>query len=343
MSRPDGLQHTLYEHDIPPDIAARIDSIYESAFCTIPYFKLFRKASDLNALVISTNDAVIVHVLVYVISGKEVTLMNELVGIGQEYLLHFADFVYARYPEVSTVNFDCQIYCPVQHQYPWRLWKTWHDIAIPLPDSMDSYNSSLSDRTRKNIKYYLSRLRKNYIDFAFDVTATQDIDPTVISRIIEMNRSRMNDANITSGYSSTLEKTIIEYCRYYGTVCTVSLQGKVAAGTICYEVGNQVYLETISHDTGYNKYNVGQVCLYLTIKHMIEKGRSSYHMLWGENDYKYRLLGIRHDLFYLSVYRSRAAKLSSVPKLLKYRYAGYISQLDYLANKYILKFFRSRR
>jgi hypothetical protein len=225
--------------------------------------------------------------------------------------------------------------CFDANSYPVRHWKTSQDIAVKLPHNFDEYHSNLGGHTRKNIAYYSGRLRRAYGDVAFHVTVGPEIEPSTIGRILDMNRLRMKNKNIQSGFDSSLEKKIVEFCRHYGLVSTLSLQGKVAAGAICYEVGNQAYLEIIAHHPDFDKDRVGQICLYLTVKHMIDKGRDSFHMLWGENEYKYRFLGVKQELCFFSVYRSYAAKAADIPRLARHTCSYIVRQLDYLARKYL--------
>jgi hypothetical protein len=342
VATPDRLQHIFYENGIPPEVERSLAKIYQSPFSVAEYFKIFRGIYSLNALVISCGEAAPRHVLAYVISGRELTVLNELVEIGQEYVQHFTAAVFDRYPAVTSVNFNCIAGRPIDFHLPWRRWKTSQDIAIELPRYFDEYRSKLGKQTQKHIKYYTNRLKKEFEDFTFHVSATHEIDPAVIGRIIEMNHMRMKGKNIRSGFDSLFQERIIEFSRFYGLVCTVSVQGKIVAGAICYEVGNQAYLEAISHDPEYNKYNVGQVCLYLTVKHLIEKGRNSFHMLWGENEYKYRFLGVKQELYFISMYRSYTYKILSIPQLAKHTYSYLLRQLDYLTKKYIIKRYRQR-
>jgi Acetyltransferase (GNAT) domain len=342
VALPDRLQHIWHEDEIPAEVACSLENIYQSPFCVTEYFEIFRGVHSLNAMVITCGEPAPRHVLAYVVSGRQVTVLNELVEIGQDYVQYFTAAVFDRYPKVSTVNFNCLAGRPVDFQLPWRRWKISQDIAIELPRCFDEYRSKLGKQTQKHLKYYVSRLQREFGEFAFHVAATQEIDPTMIGRIIEMNRMRMKGKSIRSGYNGISETKIMEFCRHYGLVCTVSIDGKTVAGAICYEVGNQAYLEAISHDPGYNKYNVGQVCLYLTVKHLIEKGRDSFHLLWGENEYKYRFLGVKQDLYFISMYRSYAYKVLSIPQLAKHTCSYILRQLDYLAKKYIIKRFRQR-
>ena len=343
MASPDCLQHIFYEHEIPSDVEQLLETIYQSSFCVTKYFEIFRDVRNLNVLVISCGEASPRHVIAYDISGKEITVLNELVEIESVYVQYFADTVFNRYPTLTTVNFNCLKSRIVDSYYPSRLWKTSQDIAIELPSRFDAYHGKLGKQTQKHIKYFLNRLNREFDDFAFHVTEKHDIDPLVIVRIIEMNRLRMRGKNIRSGFDNLFEKRIIEFCRHYGLISTVSVQGKIVAGTICYEVGNQAYLEVISHDPEYNKYNAGQVCLYLTVKHMIEKGNDSFHMLWGKNEYKYRFLGVNQELFFFSLYRSNFYKLTDTPRLLHHTCSHIIDQVEYLAKKYVINRYKLSR
>lgn len=343
MVSPDCLQHIFYENEIPPEIECCIERIYQSPFCVTKYFEIFRDIRSLNALVISCGESDPLHVIAYVISGKEITVLNELVEIEQEYVQYFADTVFSRYPTITTVNFNCLKGRIAFLHYPWRRWKSSHDIAIDLPGSFDEYHSKLGKQTQKHIRYYLNRLHRVYDDVEFHVATTKEIDPSIIGRVIEMNRLRMKGKNIRSGFDKSFETRIIEFSRHYGLVSTVSIQGMIVAGAICYELGNQAYLEAISHDPEYDRYNMGQVCLYLTIKHMIENGRISFHMLWGENEYKYRFLGEKQDLYFFSIYRTKIAKLLSIPTVAKHFSTNILEQLRYLTRKYIIGQFRQKR
>jgi len=342
MALPDGLHHIFYETGIPPDVEHCIEKIYQSSFCVIKYFELFQDYCSLNALVISRGTSDPIHAIVYAVSGKEINVLNELVEIEHEYVQYFADAVFNRYPAITTLNFNRLKSRIVNLHYPWRCWKTSQDIAIPLPPSFDIYHSQLGKQTQKHIKYYINRLHREYSNVAFHVAAAHETDASVIGRIINMNRLRMKDKNIRSGFDNVFEERIAEFCRYYGLVGTMSLGDKIVAGTICYEVGSQVYLEAISHDPDYNKYNVGQVCLYLTVKHMIERGAASFHMLWGENEYKYRFLGVKENLYFISIYRSYSSKLRSIPKLAQHTCSYIFRQLDYLTTKYIINRYRQK-
>ena len=347
IASPELLHHGFHEDGIPSEIEQLLEELYQSPFCVKRYFDIFREGGNLNAVVFSAiGSAAPRHVLVYTLSGRELTVLNELFWIEPEQLRYAADTLFGRYPALTTITF-AKINCTPERSptapYLWRLWSRSHDIVVELPSTFADYQARLGKQTQKHLRYYQNRLQREYADFAFHVAATNEIDPAVIGRIIEMNHLRMKSKQIRSGFDRLFEERIKEFCRHYGLVTTVSMNGKIVAGTICYEVGDQAYLEAVSHDPEYNKYNVGQLCLYLTVEQMIHRGKESFHLLWGENEYKYRFLGVKRELYSFSLYRSGYCKLADVPRLARHMSARLLDQVKYLWRKYVVSRFRQRR
>jgi hypothetical protein len=242
--------------------------------------------------------------LFYVLKKREVILLNELFDIDTEYLKYFTDFIFDKYYFVHTITVNrIHEFLVKDLAYPCVVKSGAEDIILQLPANLKEYESTLSGHTKKNLHFYINRFQRDHKDFVYDVRATNEIDPDSISSIIVMNRIRMTSKKIVSGFDLSLERKIIDFCRKYGLVCTIAVNGKVIAGTITYIVGNHAYLETISHDQAYNKCRVGQICLFWTIKTLIERGLSHFHMLWGEYEYKYRFKGVRHRLNTVLIFR----------------------------------------
>jgi CelD/BcsL family acetyltransferase involved in cellulose biosynthesis len=140
------------------------------------------------------------------------------------------------------------------------------------------------------------------------VARGEDIDPLTVGKIIEMNRSRMKSKKLRSAIDAELEEKIIHFSGKYGVVATITLNGRLAAGTICYGVGNHCYADIISHDQDYNEYSIGRVCIYLFISALIDRGFRFFHMGSGEYGYKERMLGRKQDVYFMSIFRSRIDK-----------------------------------
>jgi CelD/BcsL family acetyltransferase involved in cellulose biosynthesis len=196
---------------------------------------------------------------------------------------------------------------------------------------MVEYRAMLGKRTKANMSNYSNKLRREFSDFSFTVATGEGIDPSVIREIVAMNRSRMREKKTTSAIDSNLEHNIVEFSRKYGIVGTVRLNGRIAAGTICYRVGDHCYADVIAHDSAYNKYSIGQVCIYLMIQSLIARGIHAFHMAGGECEYKSRLLGVNNDIYFVSIFRSELKKkIGLIRNIGKFGHlAGYMDMLKY--------------
>jgi CelD/BcsL family acetyltransferase involved in cellulose biosynthesis len=243
-------------------------------------------------------------------------------------------FIFADYPHVHTIHFNKLRGKIEKFPYPGIIWNKVQDIVLELPETMAAYRSLLGKRTKANLSNYSNKLRREF-NFAFDLAAGKEIDPAAIREIIGLHRLRMRNKKMVSAIDAALEDKIIRFSRSYGIVGTVRLNGRVAAGTICYGVGGHCYADVIAHDPAYNKYSIGQVCIYLMIQSLIERGMHAFHLAEGRNDYKYRLLGENRDLYFLSIFRSELVKgigvfrhidrfryATTLKNMLKYKYLG---------------------
>lgn len=335
MAMADRLHYRFYEDGLPAEVEGELEHLYGTPFAVASHFRIFRAIETFQAVRISAEGAGALQVVAYLISGSELTVLNELVGIGTEYLDGLADAIFDRYPGVRVININRLYADHITLQHPLRLWQRSQDIVVKLPAEVESYRAGLGKQTRKHLQYYQNRLQREAGDISFSFDGPPATDRAAIATIIALNRRRMQDKQIRSVFDSVLEEKVADFCSRYGRIGTLCVGGRIIAGTICYEVGEEVYLEAVSHDPAFDRYNPGQLCLFLTIKSAIERGKRSFHMLWGENQYKYRFLGERRELRSFSIYRSRSAKLLDLPRLAGHLYRRGVDQWAYLRRTYI--------
>ncbi len=334
---PDDLEFLCYDDGIPQEIEKLLEDLYQSVYCVPEYFRLFKPLMAAKALVIKEPGSKTVHVFFYAVTGREAILLNELFDVGQLYLNHFTDYLFKKYPPVTSITLERIKDRPDGSFLPYRIWRTSEDIVIKLPPTLSEYRSSLGKHTKRNLSNYFNRLQRVYPDFRFEITRTERDHSELARKVIAMNRLRMESKRIRSGFDLDVEERVIGLCERYGFTGTIFLNGEVVAGTIVYQVGNHSFLEIVSHDPAYNNDRVGQVCLYLTIKEAIERGQKVFHLLWGKNEYKYLFLGEKHEIFSASIYRSKYHKACSLPRAIMTRLRFFaLQQIPYWMNKYVL-------
>jgi hypothetical protein len=303
------MKHLHFDFELPEELYGKLSSLYQSAFAVQEYFKIFLGCYDYNALYIFKEKPEESHMLYYMRRPKEVILLNELFEINGAYLTYFADFIFRKYPLVQTITLNrIKKHCVEDIPYPLVLLSSSEDIVLALPPSKEEYKASLSKHTKKNLQNYMNRMRREHPDFAFDVYEAGDFNSSAVSKIIAMNKIRMTSKKIKSGFDLGQERKIIDFCRKFGMISEVRVNGEIISGTICYVLGSHVFLETLSYDTAYNKSRIAQTTLYLTIQELIDRGMTHLHMLWGDYEYKYRFRGVKVDLVSVSVFRAKGLR-----------------------------------
>jgi CelD/BcsL family acetyltransferase involved in cellulose biosynthesis len=311
MAHSNQLRHVFYEERFPPELEPALISLYRSVFCVKEHFDCATGQGRPAAVAVYAGGAEPLQVLFYTITGGELTVLNELFGIEEELLRYLAGALFAQYPKVHSIHLNRLTTEIADPGYPSRLWNTSCDIVVQLPGTLEEYRARLGKHTKSNMNNYSNKLRKDHDDYAFHVATGSEVDPAAVKSIIEMNRLRMDSKMVRSAFDDELEARTLRLASRYGVVATINIDGAIAAGTVCYQVGDHCYADIIAHDPRFSRYSIGQVCIYLTIKTLIERGVRAFHMSDGENEYKFRFLGEKQEVYFLSLFRAERYKLLS--------------------------------
>ncbi len=297
------IQHKIYQNDVPNELAIKANQIYHSFYCIKDYFYYYRKIEKLNAFIIYKNNE-IVQVIYYIIIKNDLIVLNEFFEICQFYMNYFVTKIFEQFINVNNIHFK-NIHNEIKNlSYPCKCWSVSHDIVIEFPDNVEEFNKRLGKKTRKTLRYYTNKLEKNFEDFSFHALARDEIDPEIISTISKFNRIRMKKLKITTAIDREFEQNTILFCKQYGIVGFIKANQKIAAGAVCYEVGEHSYGEILAYDESFSDYRVALICAYSIMTKLIERGSRIFHMSFGESEYKFRLGGIREPVYTLSVFRN---------------------------------------
>jgi CelD/BcsL family acetyltransferase involved in cellulose biosynthesis len=178
-----------------------------------------------------------------------------------------------------------------------------NDTILKLPNSIDAYFELLGAQTRKHLKYYQRRIVKEISNFKIVFLKNKDILFDHIYNVVELNRFRMKSKGNESAIDDTYCINLYKYAYLKGLLCLCYVGNEIIGGTINWVLDDQAFLHVIAHDNRYNKYNVGQIALINTIQYFIESGIKTYHMCWGDSEYKYRFLCKRCNSYDVVFYR----------------------------------------
>ena len=292
-----------YEQDVPPFVGAALERLYGNLFSSLAYYRAFGGADNASVYVVREGKAIVCTWL-FRRYRNTVRVINEGIAVEQEDLMRFANYVFSGYPSVNIISFHAVRPHIDDLPMPWQRFNCLEDTVLTLPASAEVYRASLGRSTRSYIHRYLNKLKRDFPTFQFRALAADRIEEKDIRHIIDLNRLRMASKGKESANDDDTTQRIVQLAGECGLVGAIMLDGRICAGSINYCVGTNYFLETLAHDPAFDDYRLGTLCCFLTICECIARGGNEYHFLWGQDEYKTRLLGVQRDLDDLVIYRS---------------------------------------
>lgn len=274
---------------------------YDSYKTTCRYIEVYFPTCDINHMLVYEDD-VFVELLIFANRGDTTTCFNLFADFDHHIVTKFTRLLFEKYPAIRRVKFNAS-YKDLGLKKSFLFSKA-NDYIVDLPATVDDYYLQLGSTTRKHIKNYKSRLLRDYPHANFQLINRNEIDNDTIDKIIQLNVDRMKYKGIVPGLSSDENTKIHAFSQYYGRVAYIEIDGEIVAGCIAYVLNKRIFLHIIAHDNNHSKYNVGQLCLFFLIQSSIESQLSTFHFLWGDNEYKMRFGAKPHGLYSYFVYRS---------------------------------------
>lgn len=279
---------------------------YDSFMTTCRYIEIYYPTHDVNYMIV-TQDGNRIELLVFGIEKQTCTCFNSLVNIDQYIIDEFIKNIFQRYPFIKKIIVGASYSCyKFNNSY---LSSRANDHILSLPSTIDDYYRGLGSKMRRNLKSSQAKLLRDFPEVNFVTVFGGDIQETIINKVILLNIERMKHKGVTPGKNDADIKNIYNFSKHYGCVAYIEIDGKIIAGNICYILNNRIFGHVIAHDNNFSNYSIGYLCQLQLIKVLTEKGLSKFHFLWGNSEYKTKLLATPHSLFSYHVHRNYSLSL----------------------------------
>ncbi|HEX2530946.1 MAG TPA: GNAT family N-acetyltransferase [Burkholderiaceae bacterium] len=318
---------------MPSFVQAEMDQLYQSLFSSLIQFAVYGAIDNANTYVVRENGR-IVSLLLFRIENGKAHVINEVMRIDEAEIARFANFVFARFALVGVILFKAIDTNARRLLFPFQRVNHLEDIVLTLPRTVEEYMTSLGKATRKTIKGYMNKLRRDYPSFTYRIYRHDELDEYQIREIIRFNWARMAEKHKVSAYDEKETQRIIALAKACGLVGVATIDGHICGGAVSYRIGDNFFMSINAHDPLYDNYRLGTLCSFLIISECITQGGRECHLLWGRHEYKYRFLGVQRDLDNLAVYRSRMELLRHADTAIGLAHAGLIRQLRLLAHQF---------
>lgn len=315
---------SFYENSIPLFAESAMERLYENIYSSLAHYRIYGFIDSSTSTYVVRKDGKIISVLLLECEKNKVRVLNESIKISKEEIDRFVDYIFASRPSINVILFHAVQIGRHRFSYPSQQCNVLEDIVLTLPETADEYMANLGKATRKTIKYRMSKLTRSFPSLHIASYAREKISAQHVRDIIALQRTRMAAKNRISALSDEESERIIELVGLRGLVSIITIDGRICAGAICCRVGANYFANVLAHDPEYNDYRLGTLCSYLTICNCIEQGGKEFHFLWGQDEYKFLLLGVQKNLDDLAIYRSHFDLLFNGDTALQIAFNGYV-------------------
>ncbi len=173
-----------------------------------------------------------------------------------------------------------------------RSEKLQHSPYIPLKGNWEVYLAGIDKKQRHEIRRKMRRVEESGAEVRWTTTR----DPAVLDADIQAFIGLMRqdpEKNAFFARSDSMLDTMIETSRCaFERDCLLlaflEINGKKAAGYLCFDYLNRVWVYNSGIDRGFKEYSPGWVLLGHLLKWANEQKRSDFDFMRGDEDYKYR-------------------------------------------------------
>lgn len=335
-NRPMGLQppdRAALEHEVsischdivPASLETELVRLYHHMNSSLCHYAVARRARNAHAYVARRGEHPLA-IFLFQREDRSIEVFNEMMRVEPAEIERFAQYVFSRFPSVARISFSKIGKDVGTLSFPWQQYGHAEDIVVSLPATPDAYFSSLSAKTRYNIKHQMKAIGADFPGFSFETYENGAIPENHVSGLIDLKKANMDEKRVKFGITPEESTWIMERAKTNGLLIVALLDGKVCGGSLSFCLDDHYFAHVNGYDTRFAKYSLGMLCCYLAMRETIQRGAKEAHLSWGRNPYKFKLLGVARDMANLDIYRSRMAYYRYANRVLRHALGDFIEQ-----------------
>jgi hypothetical protein len=287
------------------EFAAELSGRYGSFFSTSEYFAMYAHPPNYNACVLEAPR----HAILFSVDGHTADLLNRLIDIEPEALERAAAAIFAALPHVHRILTEIK-FPAAEVRRSHRVTQTSEDMVVDLPADADAYHDQIGNTTRKHLRQYGNKLRREYPGFELRRLERDEISMALVEQTVAWTNERVRAKGDVSVYEEDPRKVerLWRLLQPYGLALCGSIDDDLVAAQLILHVGRDTWIHTVGFDSRYERIHLGLLMTYYSILESIERGCRRTHMLFGTPVYKQRLGAKPVTARLVSLFRSPAYK-----------------------------------
>jgi hypothetical protein len=304
----DAIVSEIHEYEVPAFAADALDRLHGSLYASFRHLALCDAARPTPHTWIGYRRGEVIGVLLFRMRGLQAVVLTEMIDLGQEVVTEFCRAVFSRFAYAEVMCFNAvSIPRPlsglVLQQYVFS-----ENYVIELPERVHDYVDALGKSTRKTLRGYGNRLRRDHRDFRWEVSQGPGMRCDELRRLIRQLQAFKRASMALRGKRAELSRRdcarMMQLMLQSGLIGIARIDGRVCGGSLACRVGDNYVMLLSAADPALESYRLGMLCCFWSVCDCIRIGARECHLLWGRYQYKTQLLGQPRALYRLAIYRS---------------------------------------
>jgi hypothetical protein len=303
------LAATVHLDHVPEELAAELPGLYSSLYSTLDWLLTQGGRPPSGACVLEEPR----HVILFHHHGDTVDVLNRRFACAPEDADRICRALFRAFPYAHRIHLDV-MFPPDQLAFPRRILERLGHMVIELPPTVDEYDRSFGKRTRRRLRAFDERLRREFPDLRRETITPGERSQELVDRLVawKIRRFREQDRLTYWETNAALTRNTVALLRRCGQCRITSIGGKEAVIFICFRVGDTVFPLEKAHDPAYEDYHLGLLSDYEVVCDAIRSGARRVDLLDGTVEPKKRLGARPVVSTRLSVFRSELSRLRSL-------------------------------
>src|SRR5437870_5381738 len=138
---------SCHENDVPAFVETELERLYENLYSSLLKFRLDGLDEHASTYVVRKNGR-IVTLFLFRRERGEVTVLNELIEVGDADVRRFAGRIFGQFDDVTVISFRTVRAKIGRLRFPYQRFNCSEDIVLTLPETAERYHASLGKNMR---------------------------------------------------------------------------------------------------------------------------------------------------------------------------------------------------
>lgn len=298
----------IHESAVPAFAAAALDRLHGSLYASLRHLQLCEADQPVPHTWIGYRRGEVIGVLLFRMRGTRAVVLTEMFALEQEVVDEFCRALFSRFAYADAICFNAIALPRPLVRGCRQLYAFSENYVIDLPASVEQYQAALGKSTRKTIKGYGNKLRRDHPDLSWEVCRGADMKNGELEDLVRRLQVFKRDSMALRGKRAEIDardtERMITLATECGLIGIARIDGRICGGSLACRIGDNYVMLLSAADPALEAYRLGMLCCFWSVCDCIGAGARQCHLLWGRYQYKTQLLGVPQPLYRLNLYRS---------------------------------------